>query len=334
MTDMKHMLFLEEVALSDIEILRYKESTYRGSWKAGGGRSAWFMVRRMLDRLLVLMKKPEDPPSWNMQNIDDTIDAIGKAGFSQEIGGGALASIKLPGTPYATQQLLQHLRDCYVAENVFAKIRETPSGTDGTVLAVLRDFRRYALLIEAEMISRGVVESEKAPKRYKTGKKAAPVETHTLTSSELPSCTHSDVMREERRVPRYSGVQHADPYPWPWPWQVTGPVGTDLSEWYRQVTPTIYRLEPVMSSLVLPATLLFYYVELMADSPTVDRRRWILDMSKVPEVLRDCFPKLQIELNAKEWEENQFAFMYELDQSDGKYKLGKLFQQQGWGRDA
>jgi len=41
--------------------------------------------------------------------------------------------------------------------DIFAAIAADPSGVDGCALAEIRDLRRYLLLIEAEMVSRGVV---------------------------------------------------------------------------------------------------------------------------------------------------------------------------------
>lgn len=41
--------------------------------------------------------------------------------------------------------------------DVFAAIKADPSGIDGCALAEIRDLRRYLLLVEAEMVSRGVV---------------------------------------------------------------------------------------------------------------------------------------------------------------------------------
>lgn len=39
--------------------------------------------------------------------------------------------------------------------DVFSKIAELPDGPDGTVLAEIRDLRRYLLLVESEMAARG-----------------------------------------------------------------------------------------------------------------------------------------------------------------------------------
>ena len=45
--------------------------------------------------------------------------------------------------------------------DVFAGIEQKPKGEDGSVLAEVRDLRRYLLLVEAEMVERGVVELPK-----------------------------------------------------------------------------------------------------------------------------------------------------------------------------
>lgn len=47
--------------------------------------------------------------------------------------------------------------------NIFAAIEAKPSGCDGSTLAEVRDLRRYLLLVEAEMVSRGVVKIEQPP---------------------------------------------------------------------------------------------------------------------------------------------------------------------------
>ena len=43
------------------------------------------------------------------------------------------------------------------AYDIFDWIKRAPSGEDGTILAEVRDLRRYLLLVEAEMMARGVV---------------------------------------------------------------------------------------------------------------------------------------------------------------------------------
>jgi hypothetical protein len=145
--DMKHLDHLLIVAVEDVEHLKMKEATYQGSWKRSGGRSAWFMLRRKIDRLLEMMKRPEAPHGWNIQDYFDAVDAGGEVTVDASIA--------------------KYLATSHAAEDVFAKIEQAPSGEDGSVLAEIRDLRRYLLLVEAEMISRGAV-SPGAPKTERT----------------------------------------------------------------------------------------------------------------------------------------------------------------------
>lgn len=140
--DMKHLAQLRPVALGDVEHLLMKEKTYHGSWKRSGGRSAWFMLRRKIDRLLEMMKRPEPPHGWSM---DDYLEAVETARCGD-------------GDVTVDANVAGYLAASYSAENIFAMIRSDPSGTDGSVLAEVRDLRRYLLLVEAEMVSRGAIE--------------------------------------------------------------------------------------------------------------------------------------------------------------------------------
>jgi len=103
MSDLHHMEYIDAVAAADCDVLRRKESTYRGSWKRRGGRGAWHVFARCWDRLANVVE------------------------------------------------------DAAYADDVFAAIEVQADGRDGTPLAALRDLRRYLLLVEAEMVARGVV---------------------------------------------------------------------------------------------------------------------------------------------------------------------------------
>jgi hypothetical protein len=324
MTDMRHMDHLEAVAASDVAELRRKEATYRGSWKASGGRSAWFMLRRKVDRLLVMMARPPEPDSGSsLQSVDDTIDAVRRAGA----GGGTdvWLTCEFPGTPRATVALLRHLRDCYVAEDVFAKVAEAPGGADGTVLAEVRDLRRYLLLVEAEMVARGVV-TDVAPSRNQLltedtthtvrlqGGQSGQVSggpdivaddifAGTITGNLIQPEPNSpgtpedgehhepraQVTREGRRVPRYDdGPQDG----------ATSPPG-----WFYIATTD-------------PVTGVTYY--------NVDRR--VVEMKRPTG--------LQVELNAKEFEltEPRYRGMYVWTEAgEGKFLLRPRYRE-GWGR--
>jgi hypothetical protein len=143
-SDMDHMKFLSVIAADDLAVLEKKEATYQGSWKRSGGRSAWFMIKRLLDRLTTMVARPETPPGFSLA---DLIDALDQADESNE-------------DAFIDTSILRYLQKCYIAENIFALVRSGPGGEDGTPLAVLRDIRRYLILVEAEMMSRKVVRPE------------------------------------------------------------------------------------------------------------------------------------------------------------------------------
>lgn len=125
------------IAQNDVDFLIKKDTSYGASWKKSGGRSAWFMAVRKIDRLLELMAPPEPPPGFNIWNITST-DGV------------------------------SYLQKCYYSENIFGMIAEKPKGEDGSVLAEIRDLRRYLLLIEAEMVERGVVEKPTASSSFES----------------------------------------------------------------------------------------------------------------------------------------------------------------------
>lgn len=116
--NMGHLNYLSIVAQKDVDFVVMREGTYQGSWKRSGGRSAWFMLKRKIDRLTTMLARPKP-----------------NAGVTLEI------------------QLALEMK----AEDVFENIKVDPSGKDGTVLAEIRDLRQYLLLVEAEMMSRGLV---------------------------------------------------------------------------------------------------------------------------------------------------------------------------------
>lgn len=156
MSNMEHMNYIDAVRQSDVDTLRKKEATYQGSWKAAGGRSAWFMARRNMDRLITMLAAPKEPVAFNLANVDDTIEALGRARVIPTMPDGV--GVPLPGTGTATAEIVKYLRDSYVSEDIFRAIEADPGGEDGTVLACVRDLRCYFTLIEAEMMARGVVQ--------------------------------------------------------------------------------------------------------------------------------------------------------------------------------
>lgn len=141
MNDLGHLPFLFDVALADVAQLVHKESTYRGSWKAAGGRSAWFMTRRNMDRLINMLARPPTPEIGGYPANDVILDLLSEA---RETG----QSVPI------SRDLLDWLQKDRTSEDIFAAIADEPSGRDGTVLACVRDLRTYLMLIEAEMLRR------------------------------------------------------------------------------------------------------------------------------------------------------------------------------------
>lgn len=146
-----HHAYLDAVAQEDVRYLRWKDKSYKASWKMSGGRSAWHMLRRKMDRMIALLDRPDPPHGWSPENY--------------------AAAIPLD---YSSRQdvtvdasIASYLLASHNAEDIFAKIEERPGGEDGSVLAEVRDLRRYLTLVEAEMIARGVVASPKGDPRLK-----------------------------------------------------------------------------------------------------------------------------------------------------------------------
>ena len=139
---MDNLKFLKLVAINDVNCLLEKEKTYKGSWKKSGGKSSWSMIQRKIDRLTVLMAHPVEP---NNLDLDGLMDRLNYDGL-------------LPEDIDAVEFLVKS----HSAGDVFYKITEEETlsggvGEDGSVLAEIRDLRRYTMLLESELVARGVV---------------------------------------------------------------------------------------------------------------------------------------------------------------------------------
>lgn len=120
-----HMTHLRAIALEDVAHLEIKEHSYGSSWKKRGGIGAYMMIVRKIDRIENMLARETMIINRSRQGKDN---------------------------------LMRERWD------IFANIEEDPSGDDSTVLAEVRDLRRYLLLVEAEMVARGTV-SLPVPKR-------------------------------------------------------------------------------------------------------------------------------------------------------------------------
>lgn len=339
--DMDHMNHIDNIAGGDMTVLRSKEATYRGSWKRAGGRSAWFMMRRNMDRLITMMAQPEKPDDFSIVNVVE-VEAVVQAARNGErtLSAGDLGVVR---------RNLEYLRASNVAEDIFAKIEEKPDGSDGTVLACVRDLRRYLTLIEAEMVSRGVVQIEaSAPAQEYPGLKFPTLERarpgkrgrveHSITvrneSATVQPGTPEDGghhARQEQDQPRVTDGPSYSP-----PWIVDEKFFTTIAEragllvastWYEQRAKIVYRVEAVVeSSAHMPRELSGYYDRM------VNNEVWLLKIDRLPPYLREEFPSLQREMNSFEFEfsPEQFRFMYQSDDT-GKYILQPYFA--AWGRE-
>lgn len=267
MTDMLHMNFIDSVSRTDIEELRRKEETYRGSWKRRGGVGAFMMLARKWDRLEGILESE----AWKY----DVLRAM-------------------------------------TAQSKVANELGNEAGADGTVLAEVRDLRRYLILVEAEMISQ-LQKGPVGPTGVGSGQ--------GLTG---------ETTVYERRVPRMNADdanQRASLFPWERS-EMTG--NFELRKFYRHAAPKTWRLEPFVENEKIPHDVANCYRAEFA----LRRNLWVLKLEDCPAELRDGYPRLQLELNAKEAEEHPFSFLYFLDDTDGKYKPHKRFVAAGWGREA
>lgn len=117
MTDeLRYHRHMEAIAKTDIDYLRKKDAQYAASWKQRGGVGAFFTIVRPWDRFVNML----DPS-------------------------------KVPGDQREAP-IAARLNRPVPAFDLFAAIRaDGLVGEDGTVIACVRDLRRYLLLIEAHM---------------------------------------------------------------------------------------------------------------------------------------------------------------------------------------
>lgn len=100
-----------------------------------------------------------------------------------------------------------------------------------------------------------------------------------------------------------------------------------LYRFYKCVARDIYRLEPLVVSHLIPRE--------VQDCYQVTAGGWLLRVDRVPEDLRDAYPRLQREMNAVEYDQSdeQFRHMYNKDLADNKWKLHPQYAD-AWGRES
>ena len=109
--DAPYLNHLPDIAEKDRQVLRSKERTYKGSWKKRGGIGAFMMLARKWDRIENMLETPQA-----ICNTQEETQLL---------------------CTYDLFAILQHEKDTGAA------------GQDGSLLAEIRDLRRYLALVEA-----------------------------------------------------------------------------------------------------------------------------------------------------------------------------------------
>jgi hypothetical protein len=229
------------------------------------------------------------------------------------------------------------------AEDVFAKIEEDPSGQDGSVLAEVRDLRRYLTLVEAEMISRGCVED---PIQPPTERPVGTIEVNLFDAlAKILGCTRdearkkfSDVMlnekpsSSERMVPRFEVHEPLLPLSTlSSPFERTSPGTPEDGGHHAGRMPESLQFGTLVE---MPQSRSRYYMVTL-DPRARGCRHALLDRRAVGEdyvkrfMLRDA-----VELNDKEHSEMDAAKrgLYHWDERQEKWLMADMYREL-WGHD-
>lgn len=172
---MNHLPHLQTVANEDVAEIRRKEQTYQASWRRGGGVNAWHMARRKIDRLQTMLAPLTQSELQEMRELT-SVDGDNSSAI----------------TVYRMATLLGRAAD---AEDIFRAMRADTSGADGSVLAEVRDLRRYLMLFEA-----GLMADMAAP----------PWHVDHVSVQEKGDTVHTMIEDTERRVPRSAPAEDSN----------------------------------------------------------------------------------------------------------------------------
>lgn len=125
--DVNYRLCLQKVADADVQRLLVKDKQYGASWKKRGGVGAYMNVARKIDRLETQVK-------------------------AGKLYGSAEGINPEPGPPLGTVAASQY----NIFEHIQAQLTKEPENAEN-MLDTIRDLRGYLLLVEGDLVSRGVV---------------------------------------------------------------------------------------------------------------------------------------------------------------------------------
>lgn len=289
---------LIEIATNDVEFLKKKDRSYGASWKESG-RSAWFMCRRMIDRLTNMMARPPVPAGYgfNLQNVADAVEVLERTDQRD--------TIRFSGTNSAMAAMLRHLADCYAAEDLLASLERdaaemrgdvvTAEPADGKVLAVVRDLRRYLLLAEAEIVQR--------------------VQDRDSRNREVPLVYAGEggsAEGDSRRIGGFGGAgvpmfvrmedsnRHASLAPWlvDASWREHRSVNY-FSIWWEPRGTGRWRLKEFVCANVLPPKEV-EHLYAMRTNIDGEAPEYVLEMDHCPPELRPSYRKIEVEVNESE----------------------------------
>lgn len=292
------------------------------------------MLKRKIDRLLVMMA----PPSSSHDILQDFTDHIHEA---QESDGEIDIDLNT----------LLKFRSAYVAEDIFIKILENAKGDDGTVLAEIRDLRRYLILVEAEMVARGGVKYPPldAPNLTLTGITRHWVETHPATTggevlralsegllTKIGSNIHEGTEATLRQ--RIDALDRRIANAKQWGAALTA-MDEERSALRLQLTdllcesgrPVIDRLEDGVNEYEKAPYATVFLQDPISGAwfKNADRR-----MMELKKEQWDHLPRLRTEINYFEWKETlpEYRGLYARNESSEKYVMREEFRE-CWGKE-
>jgi hypothetical protein len=217
-------------------------------------------------------------------------------------------------------------------------------GSDGTVLAEVRDLRRYLLLVEAEMVARGAVEAPPAALELRVRSARATVQDNDVYAilALFWECTREEAKRRAQAIVYGGAKETLDAMgqnggrcvP-----RFTGPGTPEDGGHHEQglrppppPRPDLHLLEDGVTSDRLTAEMARTHFAVTGGD---GHAYWVVDRLSQPEDKWDHLPRLQREVNVKEWEETppwyQAFYTQNPPAADHKYQLRPQFAEQ-WGR--
>lgn len=206
-----------------------------------------------------------------------------------------------------------------------------PSGGDGSVLAEVRDKRRYLMLVEAEMMARGVVATPSRDHIIAVAREAIHAYEPVKVDGGIVTCA---IQASERRVPKFDpdvvlskaeilNGHHETVSPWIVGREYFVRMSLEpetIDKFWNRRAANLYVLEPHVVSDTIPSLLRPFYIQ--------RGETYTIDIDRVPPDARECFPSLIREQNMKEWEElpEWQRVLYAWDEKGSKFTLANVYR--------